>query len=111
MPPRRARLALAAAPAFRPRRKRHMTQRFALLTLSAAIAACGVPEQKFHAARDAEDRALKAARDASERAAALERELQALKARQAQLEQARSSALADAEAQRQAAGQLEKSKQ
>jgi chemotaxis protein MotB len=85
--------------------------RLALLVLAAAAAACGIPEAKYHAARDAEDRALKAARDESERAAALERQLQELKARQALLETSRTSALADAEAQRQVAGQLEKSKQ
>lgn len=88
-----------------------MTHRSVLVILAAALAACGVPEAKFHAARDAEDRALKEAKDAEARAAALERELAALKERQAQLETARSSALADAEAQRQAAGQLAKSKQ
>jgi chemotaxis protein MotB len=87
-----------------------MTRKLALLALAAALAACGVPEAKFNAARDAEDRALKEARDAEERAKALEAKLKEVEARQAQLEKARSSALADAEAQRQAAGQLEKSK-
>lgn len=87
-----------------------MTRRLGLLVLAAALAACGVPEAKFNAARDAEDRALKEARDAEQRAAALEKQLQELRVKQSQLEQARSSALADAEAQRQAAGELQKTK-
>jgi chemotaxis protein MotB len=85
-----------------------MTQRLVLLTLAAALVACGVPEEKFYAARDAEAKALQEAKDANLRAAALDQKIAELKERLAQLEKAKSSAVADAEQQRQAAGQLAK---
>lgn len=88
-----------------------MTRKLALLALAASLTACGIPKEKYYAARDAEDEARKAADAASARAAALEKQLQELKGKQSQLERSRSSALAEAEAQRAEAGRLQKSKE
>lgn len=76
------------------------------LALALAVAACGVPKEKYQAAVAEQQRAIQGAEAADARAADLARQGDELRARLAELEQSREAALADAAHQRSQAGEL-----
>jgi chemotaxis protein MotB len=86
-----------------------MRRALAILGVAAA-AACGVPEQKYKAALDEQAKSAKEAQDEKGRVAAAEAKIAELQGRLAQQDQAIAAAVADADAQRKAAGRLEKTK-
>lgn len=74
--------------------------------LALAVAACGVPKEKYEAAVAEQQRAIQGAEAADARAADLAKQGDELRARLAELETARSAALAEAAQQRSQAGEL-----
>jgi chemotaxis protein MotB len=75
-----------------------------------AAAACGIPKEKYEAAVAEQQRAIKGAEASDARAADLARQGDELRAKLAELEQAREAALADAARQRSQAGELASAK-